>query len=131
MSRLVEQLVEQLEEDYARFPENQTYSLYAEDVTFKDPLNSFSGVGRYRLMIGFIARFFSNIEMDLHKIEQSSPTMITTQWTLHMNPPVPWSTRLSIPGHSELGLNLEGLIDSHIDYWHCSRLDVLKQVFGQ
>ncbi|MEM8502157.1 MAG: DUF2358 domain-containing protein [Cyanobacteria bacterium P01_D01_bin.1] len=124
-------LVEQLKEDYARFPKDQTYSLYAEDVKFKDPLNSFSGVNRYRLMIGFIARFFHDIEMELHEIEQSSPSLITLQWTLNMSPPVPWSARLSIPGHTQLGLDPQGLINSHIDYWHCSRLDVLKQAFGQ
>ena len=124
-------IVERLKEDYARFPEDQTYSLYAEEVKFKDPLNSFSGVDRYRQMIGFIARFFNNVEMDLHEIEQSSPSLITMEWTLHMSPPVPWSARLSIPGHTELGLNSAGLIDSHVDYWHCSRLDVLKQVFSQ
>ncbi|MEM6403902.1 MAG: DUF2358 domain-containing protein, partial [Cyanobacteria bacterium P01_D01_bin.116] len=31
-------IVEILKEDYQRFPENQTYSIYAEDVYFKDPM---------------------------------------------------------------------------------------------
>ncbi|MEO1446904.1 MAG: DUF2358 domain-containing protein, partial [Cyanobacteria bacterium J06635_11] len=30
-------LVEQLRQDYARFPDNQTYGLYAENVQFTDP----------------------------------------------------------------------------------------------
>ncbi len=124
-------IVERLKEDYAHFPEDQTYSLYTEDIKFKDPLNSFSGVGRYRLMIGFIGRFFNNVQMDLHEIQQPSPSLITMKWTLHMSPPVPWSARLSIPGHTELGLNTEGLINSHIDYWNCSRLAVLMQVFNR
>ncbi|MGC1524708.1 MAG: DUF2358 domain-containing protein [Phormidesmis sp.] len=57
--------------------------------------------------------------------------MITTHWTLNMTAPMPWSPRLSIPGRSELGLNAKRLIESHIDYWNCSRLDVLMQVFGR
>jgi hypothetical protein len=35
---------------------------------------------------------------------------------------------MSIPGWSELRLNSQGLIVSHIDYWSCSRWDVLKQL---
>jgi hypothetical protein len=34
-------IVEILKDDYSRFPKNQTYSLYAEDVYFKDPMNQF------------------------------------------------------------------------------------------
>jgi len=124
-------VIEQLKADYARFPERQTYSLYAEDVQFKDPLNSFSGVERYQKMIGFLSRFFREIQMDLHSIEQTTPSLITTHWTLNMTAPMPWSPRLSIPGRSELGLNAKQLIESHIDYWNCSRLDVLMQVFGR
>ncbi|NJL40527.1 MAG: hypothetical protein HC899_30125, partial [Leptolyngbyaceae cyanobacterium SM1_4_3] len=30
---------------------------------------------------------------------------------------------------SELKLNQDGLICAHIDYWHCSKLDVVKQHF--
>jgi hypothetical protein len=123
-------LVEQLAQDYARFPNDQTYSLYAEDIRFKDPLNSFKGIGFYRLMIGFLERFFSDVQMDLHEIQQVDPTLITMRWTLNMTAPLPWSPRLSIPGHSELRVNSAGLIDSHVDYWERSRLNVLKQVFS-
>ncbi len=122
-------IVEQLKQDYARFPENQTYGLYAKDVHFKDPLNDFHGVDRYRKMIGFISRFFGNVQMDLHQIEQPTPMLITMQWTLNLTAPLPWAPRLAISGHTELGLNQAGLIDSHVDYWERSRLDILKQVF--
>ncbi|MEO0770743.1 MAG: DUF2358 domain-containing protein [Cyanobacteria bacterium J06649_4] len=125
------QLVEQLKADYARFPENQTYSLYAEDVAFKDPMNSFSGVEKYQKMIGFLSNFFRDIHMEVHSVEQTAPTLIETRWTLNMTAPAPWSPRLSIPGRSELGINAAGLINSHVDYWNCSRLDVLKQVFSR
>ncbi len=124
-------LVEQLKADYARFPKDQTYSLYAEDVQFKDPMNAFSGVEKYKKMIGFLDWFFSDVQMDLHSIEQVSPSLITLSWTLNMTAPAPWKPRLSIPGHSELGVNQSGKLTSHIDYWNCSRLDVLKQSIGR
>jgi hypothetical protein len=35
---------------------------------------------------------------------------------------------MAIGGRSELKVNSDGLIVSHIDYWNCSRFDVLKQL---
>lgn len=115
-----------LQADYQRFPDHQTYNIYAEDVYFQDPLNSFRGVERYKKMIKFIQTWFLNCRMDLHHIQQLGDT-IKTEWTLSWNTPLPWKPRIAISGWSELGLNSDGLIVSHIDYWHCSKLDVLKQ----
>lgn len=120
-------LLEILQQDYARFPQDQTYSIYAKDVLFKDPLNQFRGVDRYRKMIGFIQTWFIDPKLDLHSITQDG-NQIETRWTLSWNVPLPWKPRVSIPGWSELTLDAEGLIASHIDYWNCSRLDVLKQL---
>lgn len=123
-----ENLIEILKEDYARFPKDQTYDIYAEEVYFKDPLNEFRGVKRYRSMIGFLSNFFSNIEMEVHNLV-SEETKIRTEWTLHMTPPLPWKPRLSIPGWSVLTVNEHNLIISHIDYWRISPWQVLSQNF--
>ncbi|MBN3959433.1 DUF2358 domain-containing protein [Nostoc sp. NMS8] len=119
-------IIEILKEDYQRFPVNQTYNIYASDVYFQDPLNKFRGVKRYKEMINFIQTWFLNPKMDVHNIQRLGDT-IKTEWTLSWNTPLPWKPRISIPGWSELGLNSAGLIVSHIDYWNCSRLDVVKQ----
>lgn len=119
-------IIQILQQDYQRFPDNQTYSIYAQDVYFQDPLNKFRGVKRYKQMIKFIETWFLNTKMDLHEINRVRDT-IKTEWTLSWNTPLPWKPRISISGWSELRLNTQGLIVSHIDYWHCSRLDVLKQ----
>jgi hypothetical protein len=121
-------IIEILKADYQIFPINQTYSIYAPDVYFQDPLNKFRGVERYKQMINFIETWFINPKMDLHNIQRLGDT-IKTEWTLNWNTPLPWKPRISIPGWSELGLNSDNLIISHIDYWNCSRLDVLKQHF--
>ncbi|WP_414572108.1 DUF2358 domain-containing protein [Nostoc sp. CCY 9925] len=121
-------IIEILKQDYQRFPVNQTYNIYAPDVYFQDPMNKFRGVKRYKEMINFIQTWFLNPKMDLHNIQHLGNT-IKTEWTLSWNTPVPWKPRISIPGWSELGLNSDGLIVSHIDYWNCSRLDVVKQHF--
>lgn len=119
-------IIEILKQDYQRFPIDQTYNIYAEDVFFKDPLNEFRGIARYQQMIGFIGTWFLNLKLDLHDIRRDGDTIVT-RWTLSWNTPLPWKPRISIPGWSELRLNGDDLIVSHIDYWDCSRIDVLKQ----
>lgn len=117
-----------LRDDYQRFPDNQTFDIYAPDVYFKDPLNEFRGLPQYKKTIQFIQTWFQDVQMDLHDIQQQG-NQINTEWTLHWTTPLPWQPRIAIPGRSELKLNQDNLICSHIDYWHCSRLDVLKQHF--
>jgi hypothetical protein len=81
-------------------------------------------------MIGFLGNFFSEISLELHQIDHNQDS-IKTEWTLKMTSPLPWKPRLIIPGWSELKLNQDGLINSHIDYWHLSPWEVLKQnLFG-
>ncbi len=121
-------ILEVLKQDYQNFPLNQTYEIYAEDVYFQDPMNQFRGLDRYKKTIAFIQTWFKNIQLDVHQIDREGDE-IATQWTLSWNTPLPWNPRISIPGRSELKLNADGLISSHIDYWNCSRLEVVKQHF--
>jgi hypothetical protein len=121
-------LLDILREDYARFPKDQTYSVYASDVLFKDPIYEFRGVDRYRKMITFIDTWFIDPKIDLYQIEQRDQ-QIETRWTLSWTAPLPWKPRMSIAGWSELELDSDGLIVSHVDYWHNSKLNVLSQVF--
>jgi hypothetical protein len=58
-------ILEILKDDYRRFPENQSYNIYAKDVYFEDPVNRFTGVERYRKMIGFMGTFFQQIFLSL------------------------------------------------------------------
>ena len=119
-------IIDALKADYQNFPKHQTFSLYAEDVYFKDPMTEFSGCDRYRQMIQFIDRWFADPQLDLHQIQQRDRT-IRTDWTLSWTTPLPWRPRITISGWSDLILNEAGRVISHIDYWHCSRLNVLKQ----
>jgi hypothetical protein len=123
-------ILNQLRDDYQRFPQAQSYYLYADNVYFQDPLNRFHGVDRYRRMIDFIARWFRAIDLQLHSIEYANPRQIDTRWTLSWVAPLPWQPAMSIPGRSELRLGEDGKIVAHIDYWDCPRLAVLGQAFG-
>lgn len=127
--RTTTDLVAILKRDYARFPAEQTYEIYADDVLFVDPLNRFRGRERYRQMIGFMAGWFRQMRLDLHTIE-AEERRILTRWTLSWLAPLPWQPRIRIDGWSELQVCEQGLIVAHIDDWDTPRLDVLRQHLG-
>jgi hypothetical protein len=117
-----------LREDYAKFPIDQSYQIYDRDVYFQDPLSKFRGLDRYKKTIGFIQNWFKEPKLELYEIDRLEQ-LITTRWSLSWNTPLPWYPRIEITGRSEMLLNEAELIISHIDYWDCAPLDVLKQHF--
>lgn len=117
-----------LRQDYANFPDNQSYQIYDENVYFQDPLTRFRGLDRYRKTIGFIKTWFKNPHLELYEIDRVD-LLVTTRWSLSWNTPLPWNPRIEITGRSEMLLNDRELIISHIDYWDCKPFDVLKQHF--
>jgi hypothetical protein len=121
-------IIEILKQDYQNFPKEQNYAIYGENVYFQDPLTKFSGLPRYQKMIAFIDQWFLNVQLDVHQIERQEE-QIKTEWTLSWNTPLPWQPRIEISGRSELILNQDDQIISHIDYWYCSPWDVLRQHF--
>ena len=94
-------IIKTLKTDYERFPLDQTYSIYALDVYFQDPVFKFRGLELYKWMIKFIHIFFTNLQMDLHHIEQDQ-NMIKTEWTLSWNASLPWKPRISISAYPHL-----------------------------
>jgi Uncharacterized conserved protein (DUF2358) len=122
-------LLERIRRDYASFPDDQGYDLYAEDVEFRDPLNRFRGRDRYRANIGFIARWFRDIDLQLHDLGREGDRL-HTRWTLSFTSPLPWRPRTVIPGRTEMTLNAEGRIARHIDTWDISPWAVLWQQFS-
>ena len=115
-----------LQQDYAKFPIDQNYHIYAENVYFQDPLTKFHGLKRYRQSIDFIRTWFKSPQLELYSIDRQG-LLITTHWKLSWNTPLPWKPRIEITGNSEMLLNNDELIISHIDYWNCSPFDVFKQ----
>ena len=117
-----------LREDYAKFPIDQSYQIYAEDVYFQDPTSKFRGLDRYKQTIEFIQKWFKQPHLKLAQMNRAEQ-LITTSGSLSWNTPLPWYPRIEITGRSEMLLNDLELIISHIDYWDCTPLDVFKQHF--
>ena len=122
-------IIERIKQDYQRFPLDQSYDLYSDDVYFKDPLTQFRGIKRYREMIDFMSQWLHEMKLDLHHIS-CSEDIILTEWTLSWTTPLPWRPRISIDGNSQLRLNSQDKIIAHIDTWKCSRWQVLWQHFS-
>jgi hypothetical protein len=121
-------LIETLKSDYARFPHDQTYSIYAEDIYFQDPLNKFTGIDRYQKMIQLMNKWLIDMKIDLQEISQTENT-IKSRWILSWTMSLPWRPRLEIPGTSEMIINENGLIQTHIDYWDISFWQVFQQAW--
>ncbi len=121
-------IIKVLREDYAKFPIDQNYQIYAEDVYFQDPITRFRGLKRYQRTIEFIQTWFKDPQLELEQIDRID-RLILTRWSLSWNTPLPWYPRIEITGRSEMLLNDLELIISHIDDWDCTPLDVLKQHF--
>jgi hypothetical protein len=120
-------LAEIIKQDYQQFPENQTYSIYAKNVHFKDPVYDFYGLKKYQQMIVFLKKWFKNLHLELHEIKQTE-NQIDTRWTMSWNSPLPWQPFISVSGRSELKLK-DNLIVGHYDYWDKSFWHMIKQHF--
>ena len=121
-------ILDALKADYRKFPKDQNFSLYAKDMYFRDPLSQFRGRTLFRLLIGFMSLFFLDCVYDVHQIQRTGDE-IRSDWTIGWTTPLPWKPRVHITGWSELKVNEQELISSQVDYWRCSRLDVLRQNF--
>ncbi|QFZ91047.2 DUF2358 domain-containing protein [Synechococcus elongatus] len=126
MAIALNDLLETLRQDYARFPKDQSFEVYDPDVFFQDPLTRFQGRDRYQKMIAFIDRWFLDPQLTLHDIHPTE-TGLESRWTLSWTSPWPWRPRSQISGRTLFELTAEGTIRSHRDYWDCSPWAVLRQ----
>ncbi|CAA0820741.1 U11/U12 small nuclear ribonucleoprotein 59 kDa protein [Striga hermonthica] len=88
-----------------------------EDIVFKDPLNTFSGIENYKSIfwaLRFHGRiFFRALWVDIVSVWQPTENMIMVRWTVHGIPRIPWEVRSRFDGTSEYKLDREGKIYEH------------------
>ncbi|XP_022152488.1 uncharacterized protein LOC111020206 [Momordica charantia] len=93
------------------------YDIYRDDITFIDPLNTFSGIERYKLIfwaLRFHARIlFREIGIEVYRIWQPSENVILIRWNLKGVPRVPWEVRGEFQGTSRYKLDRNGKIYEH------------------
>jgi hypothetical protein len=92
-------------------------SIYRDDITFRDPRNSFSGLKNYRTIfwsLRFHGRiFFTRLYVEVKRIWQTEDGCIRMRWTVHGVPRVPWEAEGTFDGISQYKLDHEGKIYEH------------------
>jgi hypothetical protein len=98
--------------------------IYRDDITFRDPRNSFSGLKNYQLIfwsLRFHGRiFFKHLYVEVKRIWQPSDGLICMRWTVHGIPRVPWEAEGTFDGISQYKLDSDGKIYEHAgEAWAC------------
>lgn len=110
--------VRTLREDMpAIFSKDLNYEIYRDDITFLDPMNTFRGIEKYRLIF-WALRFhgkilFREIGLEVLRIWQPSDDTILIRWKLWGVPRVPWEARGQFQGTSRYKLDRKGKIYEH------------------
>ncbi|GFP91465.1 hypothetical protein PHJA_001290500 [Phtheirospermum japonicum] len=99
------------------FYKELSFDIYRDDIVFKDPLNTFSGIDNYKSIfwaLRFHGRiFFKALWVDIVSVWQPMENMIMVRWTVHGVPRIPWESRGRFDGTSEYKLDKDGKIYEH------------------
>lgn len=99
------------------FIKDLNYDIYRDDITFVDPLNTFTGIEKYKLIF-WALRFhgkilFREIALDVYRVWQPSENVILIRWNLRGVPRVPWEAKGEFQGTSRYKLDRNGKIYEH------------------
>ncbi|BFG22079.1 hypothetical protein CerSpe_083530 [Prunus speciosa] len=103
------------------FPElfyrEPSFDIYRDDITFKDPINTFMGIENYKSIFWALRfhgkMFFKALWVDVISVWQPMDSVIMVRWTVHGIPRVPWDSRGRFDGTSEYKLDKKGKIFEH------------------
>ncbi|KAL5568366.1 hypothetical protein UlMin_024941 [Ulmus minor] len=99
------------------FAKELNYDIYRDDITFVDPLNTFTGIEKYKLIF-WALRFhgkilFREISLEVFRVWQPSENVILIRWNLKGVPRVPWEAKGQFQGTSRYKLDRNGKIYEH------------------
>lgn len=128
----VKQVLETLKKDLPTlFEQDISYDIYTNDIYFQDPVNKFKWKFNYRIIFWTLRfhgqLFFTEINFDLHDINQIAEDTILANWTVRVILRVPWKAKVFFNGYSTYKLTKNGLIYEHIDTWDRKPSEILQQ----
>ena len=118
-----------LTREYASFFAPMERKFYEQDVTFVDPLTSFTGIDKYQANVDMLAGrsglgklLFKDASIVLHKISRGAglrENQLQTRWTLQFSVKfLPWQPRPRFTGVSVYTINPEsGKVMRQDDFW--------------
>ena len=130
----VEQILSVLETELPHlFEQDISYHIYTNDISFKDPVNTFKGKFNYRLIFWTLRfhgkLFFTQLSFDLHETGRTAADEIRAEWTVRGTLRLPWHPQILFNGFSIYRLNEQGLIFEHVDSWDRPPMEILRQFF--
>ncbi|PKU67058.1 uncharacterized protein LOC110092122 [Dendrobium catenatum] len=107
-----------LREDYPIiFYKEPGFSIYRDDIVFKDPLNTFVGIDNYKQIFSalrFIGQvLFKVLWVDIVSVWQPAESTIMIRWTVHGIRRLPWESHGRFDGISVYKLDRKGKIFEH------------------
>jgi len=94
-----------------------SYDIYRDDIVFKDPLNTFSGIQNYKSIFWALRFhgqiFFKALWVDIVSVWQPMENSIMVRWTVHGIPRVPWESHGRFDATSEYKFDKKGKIFEH------------------
>ncbi|XP_068664851.1 uncharacterized protein [Aristolochia californica] len=99
------------------FYREPSFDIYREDITFKDPVNTFVGIKNYKLICWALRIngriFFKALWVDIISVRQPVENTVLIRWAVHGIPRVPWESHGRFDGTSEYKLDRNGKIFEH------------------
>ncbi|KAJ9519921.1 hypothetical protein QJQ45_014646 [Haematococcus lacustris] len=99
------------------FHTDLNYSIYRDDIVFKDPRNRFTGIKNYKLVFWSLRfhgqLFFTKLYVEVKRIWQPTDDVIKMRWTVHGVPRVPWEAQGIFDGVSTYKLDNAGKVYEH------------------
>eukprot|EP00892_Ulva_mutabilis_P009650 jgi/Ulvmu1/7057/UM033_0117.1 len=93
------------------------YDIYRDDIVFRDPRNSFSGIKNYKIIFWSLRfhgkLFFKELYVEVKRIWQKDDHTIYLRWTVHGFPRLPWDQEGTFDGVSTYKLDCHGKIYEH------------------
>ena len=146
----VAKLMEGLRKEYDSFFQPLLPEFYNPEVSFADPLISFTGLEKYKNNVDMLAgktplgkACFTDCGLAMHGIKET-PTGLQTRWTLQFRfKLLPWAPLAQFTGVSQYTLDANKRVLAQQDFWDSinlqkggayaavSKLDALKDFVGQ
>ncbi|KAG2290569.1 hypothetical protein Bca4012_034879 [Brassica carinata] len=99
------------------FYKEPNFDIYRDDIVFKDPMNTFTGIDNYKSILWalcFHGRiFFRALCIDIVSVWQPTENTLLIRWTVYGIPRGPWQTRGRFDGTSEYKFDKNGKIYQH------------------
>ena len=124
-------LIAGLKREYSSFFNPMEMELYDPDVSFNDPMVSFTGTSAFKANVDMLSGgnaigklLFDDCGLVMHAVEEEAERKLTTRWTLQFRfKLLPWKPLAQFTGVSQYTLDADARVVGQQDYWDSVNLE--------